>query len=235
MLKSKKIICFLSVAFIAVELCFSIAIHLVDGRQNDFVSVGAIVIACLFAALFFAKDADYLLVQLGLFCTVMADVFLLIAQPREQLWAMLFFSITQMCYFLRLYLRDKKYRAAHLSVRIVITFTALVITCLVLGERTDLLSLVSLFYFANLGINMVWAIIEFKTSRLFGPGLVLFLLCDICVGLSVMSADYIPVAEESILYFLINPGFNLAWVFYIPAQVLIVLSLAESRLKKEKV
>ncbi|MBR3805706.1 MAG: hypothetical protein IKJ13_02560 [Clostridia bacterium] len=234
MLKSKERIRLFSIAFIAVELVFSLAVHTVSGRPNDFVSVGAIVLACLFAALFSQRNGDYLLVQLGLVCTVLADVFLLILEPREQLIAMLFFSVTQICYFIRLFLWDKKHRAAHLAVRIMITLVALLTTCLVLGDRTDQLSLVSLFYFANLTVNAVWAFIEFKTSRLFGPGLVLFLLCDICVGLSVMSADYIPVAEGSLLYFLINPGFNLAWVFYIPAQVLIALSLAE-KATKEKV
>lgn len=234
MLKSKKQIFLFSAIFITIEFILSIFIHLIEGRANDFVSVGSILIACLFAIVFFSKEKDYYLVQAGLCCTVMADVFLLIAEPREQLISMLFFSVTQVCYFVRLYLWDGKFRAAHLTVRIFVTVAALVATCIVLGEKTDLLSLVSLFYFANLGVNMIWGFIELKSSRLFGTGLLLFLLCDVCVGLSVMSADYIPVSEGSLLYFLIHPGFNLAWVFYIPAQVLIVLSLAENILKKRK-
>lgn len=232
--ESKKQLLSACSVFVIIELFFSVAIHFVGGRANDIISFASIVCVCLFALLFFERDKDYYLVQLGLFCTVMADLFLLIAEPREQLLAMLFFSVTQICYFIRLYSRDKKHRTAHLTVRISVTLIALIITCLVLGERTDLLSLVSLFYFANLGINMLWAFIEYRISRLFGPGLLLFILCDICIGLSVMSADYIPVSAGSFIYFLVHPGFNLAWVFYIPAQVLIALSLAEARMQKEK-
>lgn len=223
-----------SFIFVAVELVISVSIHFISGRANDFVSVSSILLACLFAFMFCCRDVDYYLVQIGLLCTVMADVFLLIVEPREQFISMLFFSITQICYFIRLYLWDNKFPTIHLTVRILVTVAALAATCVVLGERTDPLSLVSLFYFANLGLNMIWAFIEYRTSHLFGPGLLLFLLCDVCVGLSVMSADYIPVSEGSLLYFLVNPGFNLAWVFYIPAQVLIALSLAEkSVLKRE--
>ncbi len=234
MLKSKKYTFIVCVIFIFTELLLSFGVHLTSGRTNDFISVGAIFAAFVFAFFFFDKENDYYLVQTGLFCTFMADVFLLIAEPHNQTLSMLFFSVTQMCYFVRLYLRDEKHKAAHLTLRISVTVIALIATCVVLGEKTDPLSLISLFYFANLSVNVIWAFVEYRTSRLFGAGLLLFLLCDICVGLSVMSADYIPVGEDSFLYFLIHPGFNLAWSFYIPSQVLIVLSLAEDKIKKSR-
>lgn len=231
MLKSKKTILCLSLAFILTELCISVAVHTVGGRANDFISVGAIALCCLFAVIFFKKEADYILVQTALFCTVMADVCLLILQPRNQFLAMMFFSVTQICYFLRIYKTEKRLRKAHIILRISVILAALLATAVVLKDKTDPLSLVSLFYFANLGINMLWAFFDFKASRLFAVGLLLFLLCDVCIGLSVMSEAYIPVSEGSFIYHIIHPGFNLAWCFYIPAQVLIVLSLAEKRLK----
>lgn len=232
MLKSKRMILGFSLSFILVELCLSVAVHTVGGRTNDFISVGAIAICCLFAVIFFKKEADYILVQTALFCTVMADVCLLILQPRNQLLAMLFFSVTQICYFLRISKTEKRLRKAHIILRISVTLAALVATAVVLKDKTDPLSLISLFYFANLGVNTLWAFLDFRTSRLFAVGLLLFLLCDVCIGLSVMSEAYIPVSEGSFIYQIIHPGFNLAWCFYIPAQVLIVLSLAEKRLKK---
>lgn len=232
MLKNEKTIFGFSFAFIVAELCISVMVHKIGGRANDFISVGAIALCCLFAVLFFEKSYDYILVQTALFCTVMADFCLLILLPRNQLLAMFFFSITQICYFLRIYRSEKRLRKPHVILRFSVISVALVMTAVILKDKTDLLSLVSLFYFANLGINVLWAILDFKKSGLFAIGLLLFLLCDVCIGLSVMSEAYIPISEESFIYRVIHPGFNIAWCFYIPAQVLIVLSLAEKRLKK---
>ena len=53
--------------------------------------------------------------------------------------------------------------------------------------------------------------------------LVLFLLCDTVIGLQVMGAMYLPIAEGSFLHSLLNPGFDLAWAFYLPSQVLLAL------------
>ncbi len=232
MLKSKRKIIYFSSFFILAELFLSVMVHKIGGRANDFISVATVLLCCIFCVLFFKKSKDYLLVQAALFFTVMADVCLLIIQPRNQLLAMLFFLATQTCYFLRILKTEEKLRKIHLFLRTFVTLAALVLTVVVLGEKTDLLSLVSLFYFANLGINVLWAFVDFKSSRFFAIGLLLFLLCDICIGLSVMNTAYIPVSEESFIYHIIHPGFNLAWCFYIPSQVLIVLSLAEKRLKK---
>ncbi len=100
-----------------------------------------------------------------------------------------------------------------------------------LGDATDPLSLVSLFYYANLLVNIVVAFIQMKRSPLFAIGLLLFLMCDTVIGLNVMAELYIPSFSESGLYAVLNPEFNLAWAFYVPSQTIITLSLIESHIK----
>ena len=57
--------------------------------------------------------------------------------------------------------------------------------------------------------------------------LLLFLLCDTVVGLDVMASDYLPIGEGSFIYKLLNTNLNLAWIFYVPSQALIGISLAK--------
>ena len=74
-------------------------------------------------------------------------------------------------------------------------------------------------------------------SILFPIGLLFFVCCDFFVGLSVLATDFLILEEGSILYSLNNIGVNMAWVFYVPAQTLLALSVNEKRLyngKKEK-
>ena len=55
-------------------------------------------------------------------------------------------------------------------------------------------------------------------------GLLLFLLCDVFVGFSVLG-EYLTVSEGTFAYFLAHPGFNAAWLFYVPAQTLLGLNV----------
>ena len=64
-----------------------------------------------------------------------------------------------------------------------------------------------------------------KKSPLFAIGLVLFLLCDTIIGINVASGAYITISEASLLYKITHLPFDLAWVFYIPSQAFIALSL----------
>ena len=139
---------------------------------------------------------------------------------------MIFFSITQICYFIRIYLsqNDRKIRIIHLIVRILLVVIALIATIIVLKENTDLLSLISLFYYANLLVNVVFSFITNKKSLLFSIGLACFAMCDLFIGFSVLNDSYIELKEGTLLYFLANPGFNIAWIFYVPSQTLIALS-----------
>ena len=81
-----------------------------------------------------------------------------------------------------------------------------------------------MFYYANLILNIVFAFLGGRGLRLMAVGLVFFALCDTVIGLIVMKA-YLPIPPDAFLYRILYPGFNLAWVFYVPSQALLALSL----------
>ena len=73
-------------------------------------------------------------------------------------------------------------------------------------------------------MNIIESFLDFKSNRLLPIGLILFVLCDTVIGLQVMSDMYLKINEASIIYKLIFSGFDLAWFFYLPSQVLISLN-----------
>ena len=234
MLKSKKGLYVFSSIFALWELILAFAVHLVKKKLFRYVAYFSILLSLIYAIFLFCERAEYMITLTGLICTAFADYFLVLIETPKQIPAMLFFTVTQISYFVLLYLRDGAHRRLHLATRGIFVSVFLILTFFVLGEKTDLLSIISIFYFSNLLINVIWAFYEFKKSSLFAIGLLLFALCDVCVGLSVMSSSYITIPEGTILDFLANPPINLAWVFYIPSQSLIALSIAESRIKEQK-
>lgn len=217
----------LAAAFLVCELVLGILVQVTGGTALVAVSYACVALACLFVSLFYEKSHTYYLTQAALVFTLLADLFLVVMSPIQQLPAMVFFSFTQLCYFLRLYMghKNRTVQMAHCVARIAVVVLALALTVIVLGENTDALSLVSLFYYANLIVNIIFAFIEFKKEGLLAFGLLLFLLCDTVIGLNVMASGYLPVAEGSFIYSILHCNINLAWIFYVPSQALIAISL----------
>ncbi len=212
-------------AFIAAETVLAVLVQTVGGRANSIISFCAVALAFLFASLFPQRRATYLLTQAALLFTVLSDLFLVVVDPPKRLLAMIFFSVVQIAYFLRIMLEceEKRLRNIHLSVRLALLAVMLVATFAVLGGGADALAVVSVLYFTNLVLNAVFAFISFGRAPLLAVGLLLFVLCDVFVGFSMLDG-YLPVVEGTLAYALAHPGFNAAWLFYVPAQTLLALS-----------
>lgn len=226
---NKRQIVLLSSIFVIIEITFSILIQITSGDINTILSFSTIVLACIFPLLFMNRNRNYIYTQIGLVCTVCADLFLVVIEPMYQIPAMCFFSITQICYFLRIYFNQpsNKQKLIHLLIRIIMIVLVLSITTIVLKDKTDFLSIISMFYYTNLIMNIIFASIQYKKSLLFPIGLLLFACCDLLIGLDVLDSSYLEIKEGTFLSFLCNPGFNLAWVFYVPSQMFIALSMVE--------
>ena len=178
----------------------------------------SIILCFLFSLFCFQKP---LLIG-GLALTLCADFCLVICDPIQQLWGMVFFLGAQTFYAAHLHVYDK--RASLLIIRLVLTIAGLGIALLVLGENVDALALVSIAYYANLIMNLIVSATQWKKCKLLPIGFLLFILCDTVIGLQVASMGYLPIAEGSFLHKLIFMPFNLSWFFYLPSQVLIALS-----------
>ena len=187
------------------------------------------ILLCFLFALANAFFSDKLL-PLGLLFTCLADYCLVICNPIEQLSGMVFFLAVQIIYGIKLYKNNKN--KPLLIARIFVTVLSPIVIFLVLGNKTDALSVISVCYYINLVFNIISAFMSFGKNRLFAIGLVLFLLCDTVVGLQVASSGYLPIVKGSLLYKMIFPNFNLVWLFYLPSQVLIALTSLKNTTKK---
>ena len=97
-------------------------------------------------------------------------------------------------------------------------------------------AIVSLAYYANLIVSIAEGLSLIRINALFPIGMTLFLLCDTVIGLQAIANGYLPVESSSILWQIIYPGFNLAWLFYLPSQVLLALSVRyDKNINKEEV
>lgn len=209
----------LTVMFLAIELVLYYLILTTGGDLLVYSSFFSIVI-CFVHVLLNVKTCDSFILA-GLACTVMADFFLVVCSPIKQLWGMIFFLIAQSLYAAKLHLANKNNLL--LYARMILIVLALAVTVIVLKEKTDVLALVSLCYYANLIFNIIVAFTRFRTDKLFPIALVLFLLCDTVIGLQVACGAYLPISENSLIYRIIFMDFHLSWFFYLPSQVLISL------------
>ena len=233
MIKNKKFIIPAVSVFLLLELVLGVAIQHSHGSVNTALSYSAIVLAFLFSWLSFEHSVDFILTEIALFCTVMADLFLVVLDPMRQLPAMIFFSVTQLAYFTRILLKtkNKPLFITHIAVRCVFSLAAVIATAAVLGGGCDAVALISLFYFANLILNVIFSFISFRKAPVLAIGLLLFLFCDFFVGMS-MIGGYLAVGEGGLISFLVSPGFNAAWLFYVPSQALLAISVIAKRIVK---
>ena len=233
MIKNRKALIALTAAFLVAESALGVLLQTSQDEIPINLRYTAVVLACLFCVLFAEKSLSYLFTQIALVCAVGADFFLVFLPEMKQLRGMLFFSVTQIAYFLRLYFEDENRirKKVHLITRISLSAAVMLITACVLGRNTDALALLSMFYYANLAMNIIFALADFKKNSVFPIGLILFILCDTVIGFSFIDM-YIPLSEGSLIYKIIHPGFDLAWAFYLPSQALLAISLLPPRLKK---
>ena len=208
----------LIIAFLAIELCFYGIILTTGGKLRIWSEFISIICCFAFALLHFSKP----LMICGLALTVCADFCLVVCEPIERLWGMVFFLGAQTAYAVMLH-RQSLHKVLG-AVRVCISIAIEVVTVLVLREHTDALALVSMLYYVNLIMNMVCAFVRFREDRMMAIGFVLFILCDTVIGLQTAAGTYLPIPEDSLVHNIIFTDFHLSWFFYLPSQVLLALS-----------
>lgn len=174
------------------------------------------------------RETDLYLVTIGFAFTALADRFLLFGSV---FWpGVSSFILVQLVYFYRLScLRGEQgsRMVKRLALRLLI-FAALLAVVAATGLGSDGLLILGLFYAVQIGANTADALqLAAKSGvwgreRLFGIGMALFLLCDINVALFNMGRFLELTGGMAGL--LVAAGALLMWAFYLPAQVLIVIS-----------
>lgn len=185
-------------------------------------------------------------IRVGLFFTVISDLFLLLIDIY--FYGVLTFILVQQCYGLRLDISaygnvtsKKAIFFRPFLIRLLLQISITGVICLALQSFDiilDKLLISSAFYFLCILTNIIRAIKitlgkRKMAKRLLGErvdaglvlytiGMVLFLLCDINVGLFNLSV-FISLPESS-YQTIYNLSSILMWTFYAPSQVLIALS-----------
>lgn len=152
------------------------------------------------------------IVGLALGLTAWADWYLLVLNRHYALGVGIFCGV-QLCYLLRL--RRESGGRTWWGARLALVPAGLAVLA-VLGQFSPLNALVCIYFLnflCNAGLSLT---LTGRRMRLFALGLVLFLCCDLWVG--VFNA---PGLLPDIFYAVARVGM---WLFYLPAQVLIALT-----------
>lgn len=160
---------------------------------------------------------DGRLMKIALGFTLLADLFLLVLN-RWYLMGVACFCVVQLLYLTRIASVHREHLPLRLALRGLLVLLALTVAD-GLGVLDPLTGL-SLFYFSQLVVNVLESFALGLPYGTFAVGLLLFLCCDLCVGLQNLSA-WFPAAGGPLVEFA-RVGM---WLFYLPSQVLISLSV----------
>lgn len=158
-------------------------------------------------------------IPIALVFTLISDYFLLFNTNQNlYVYGLITFIITQLIYFaFILYLRKSKLELlTNLLVRFLLTIAALVVAFYL--NYSDVLTIIALAYFVELLSNFLYSTFLIKLDKeylIFSLGLLLFIGCDINVGLN--NVHLFEGIDYSLVFFLM-------WVFYLPSQVLLSLT-----------
>ena len=189
--------------FVAAETVLFLIFVFLDLKHYDssFFKYSGILLCLIYSVLIRNKEGS-----LAFLFTLIADYFLLIRNDHH-LCGVLVFVAVQLIYG---YILFRKGCRPFYVLRTVLLF--LLLAVLFLLRQFSPLNLLALVYFSLLLGNFLSSLTE-KKLRFMSAGFLLFLCCDICVGLFNL-LDHGPVyAVASVLM----------WVFYLPSQVLLAI------------
>ncbi len=204
--------------FLISESLLYAALLILDalGLPSVWVKYLAIVLCFLTAVRHGVQTRRYFLAA-AMALTLFADTFLLLLD-RYYLIGVLAFCIVQTLYAVYLFpLAGRK------SIPPRIGLFLLAVLILVLAGSADGLTVASAWSYTQLLVNVVCAFVGRKSrpgGTLFALGMLLFLLCDTCVGLYHITGYFAGSLFEEIA----GAAGYLMWVFYLPSQVLITCS-----------
>ena len=175
------------------------------------------ILLCFLFVLRVGRGTDGALMKAALGFTLAADLFLLVLD-RWYPAGVACFCVVQLLYLTRIAAVRREQFPLRLALRGLLVLAAWV-TAGWLGALDGLTAL-SLFYFSQLAVNALESLTLRPPYRGFGVGLLLFVCCDLCVGLQNLST-WFPAAGGPLVQFA-RVGM---WLFYLPSQVLISLSV----------
>ena len=228
MIKNRKLRLSLICLFIIFELtCLLLNLCKVP-YAGTHLAYFSIIICFIFSIFAFKKETKNLHIIIALLFTYLADSCLVphFNGSYNGELGLVFFNFAQISYFLFILFRsEKKLWLPHIIVRGCLILAMVIVAVVVLKDKTDFLSIVTVIYFANLICNLAFSIFNFKKDPLIPIGFLLFALCDITTGFNtIINSGYLSISSSSLIYKLAMSDFNFTWLFYQPSQILLTLS-----------
>ncbi len=230
---TKRILNISALSLVLAEAILFVLIQTSKGNVYEMLAYLSVGISLAFALLTILLGMRGMLLRLGLALTLVADYFLILTEPINEEIGVFVFSLVQLAYFIALIRKAKsaRERVVHISLRISLIALLMLVCIIVLGDRIDLLSILSAFYYANLLCNIIFAFVNLPYGLLFALGLLLLALCDLFLGLGFLGENYLGAIEGSFLWWISNSGLNIPWLFYVPSCTLISLSVYRHNVK----
>ena len=196
------------------------------------------ILLCLIFVLIPRKESggsavDHRLLKLAFLFTFISDYFLLFTE--EIIPGLVTFIIVQVLYLLRIYRWKLDFNLINKSkiilpmyfLRNLFAGMILLLVLSLLSVKLELTIVLATFYFLSLLLNCfdllrISFVIKTPQLRLFLIGLLMFLLCDINVGIFNMQQFIAnPLVKYEKIYSIASVAM---WIFYLPSQVFIALS-----------
>jgi hypothetical protein len=233
---------FTMLIFILIEICIYISFMYIDifDNANTYLLSNNLkfagIIVCLLYVLLPRQNhgdrADVTLLRGAILFTFISDLFILMLD--NYIWGVFTFCIVQFLYLIRL----AKWRNSQSGAKVFNSIiscllrnlgiaVAIIILLKMFGIPTNGLMIISVIYFISILFNVIDAfrtmhLLKSEKSILFAISILLFLCCDINVGIFNLS-DYIYMSTT--LFSRIYQFSTIAmWMFYLPAQVGISLT-----------
>lgn len=212
-------------ALVLIETAIYIAFNVISARQPYdpiYLKYAGVLLCFAVSAvmIYFNRDADAVINTAAMLFTVISDLFILVLDRHYEI-GLVTFTAAHSIYLYRLYYGRVKRIWITLAVRAAVAATIIGVCCGLFGA--NLLLVEASIYIVMLVGNAIEALIMCNRgikNVLFAIGLMLFVGCDICVGLDHGRMIGVNIAANvgRFIQFMI-------WVFYLPSQVLIALSL----------
>lgn len=209
------------ILFLFVQLYIYVMLVCFNSNINPKIMFISSSILCFIMGVFlFCKTKDYYIMISALFISLIGDFFFTFFNNSSYI-GLICLNITQILYFLRIYL-DSDYKKTNLLARIII-IPIILIAFIILKENFNFSVLLWITFITNLFINILFTIKEIGINNFFPIGL-LFLFIYGAFIMIYNIENYVTVNLDFI-NIINNLPFDLRYVFYIPAQVTLTCSI----------
>lgn len=223
-----NIITYCIYGYIILQLILYLLLHTTDFFNYD-IGCYSVIICGVLVSLFIAiqsKNKAFYLITLAQCFTLVSDTFLVLLDNYHSI-AMISFCFTQLSYYIYILftnVNNKKYHQIFFYSRIIISIILILsyFVNLVFKWNFGFLPFISLIYFSLLLHNILESCYTFKKNPYLTIGLILFMLCDICVGFYNL-VDMFNVSKDSLIYIVSHSKVDWVWIFYHPSQVILSL------------